>query len=219
MPRAKLRVSIPEAVWIRDVSVDYPEIPFRVIAILSGEERGIALLEIRTPDPVPIITDIERRDDVTDFDLLWKQDETTMVQVETTNPLLLFPILKAGIPLQTPFEVTTGTAVWEIATSSERLAALGTRLDAADIDFDIEYVRDEPSDPADHLLTDRQRELLLTAAEQGYYETPRRTTLTEVSELLGISKATGSDVLHRAEGKILTWFIDEHVTAGGVPVR
>jgi hypothetical protein len=217
MPRAKLRVSIPEEVWIHDVSVKYPETPFRVIAILSGEESGIALLEIQTPDPVPIITEIERRDDITSFDLLWKQDETTMVQIETTNPLLLFPILKAGIPLQTPFEVTDGTAIWEITTSSERLSALGSRLDTANIEFEIEYVRDEPSDPADHLLTDRQRELLLAAAERGYYDIPRRATLTEVSESLNISKATGSDVLHRAEGKILTWFIQEHLTGGGVP--
>lgn len=219
MPRAKLRVSIPEEVWIHDVSVDYPETPFRVVAILSGEGSGIALLEIQTPNPVPVITDIEGRDDIADFDLLWKQDETTMIQVETTNPLLLFPILKAGIPLQTPFEVTDGTAIWEVTTSSERLSTLGTRLEEAEVDFEIEYVRDEPADPADSLLTDRQRELLLTAAEQGYYDTPRRATLTEVSESLDISKATGSDVLHRAEGKILKWFIDEHVVASGVPVR
>ena len=219
MPRAKIRVSIPDEVWIHGVSVAYPETPFRVIAILSGEESGIALLEIQTSDPVPIITEIERRDNITDFDLLWKQDETTMVQIETTNPLLLFPILKVGIPLQTPFEVTDGTAIWEITTSSGRLSALRSRLDTANISFELEYVHDEPSDPADHLLTDRQRELLLTAAERGYYDTPRRATLTEVSESLGISKATGSDVLHRAEGKILKWVIDEHLMASGVPVR
>ena len=211
MRRAKLRVSIPEGVWIHGVSMEYPEATFRVIAILSGKERGIALLEIQTPDPVPIITDIEWWDDITEFDLLWKQDETTMVQIETTNPRLLFAILKAGVPIQTPFEVTDGIAIWEITTSSERLSMLGTVLDATDIDFEIEYIRNEPSDPADHLLTDRQRELLLTAAEQGYYDTPRRVTLTEVSESLGISKATGSDVLHRAEGKILKWFIQEHL--------
>jgi hypothetical protein len=201
------------------VSMEYPEAQFRVIAILSSEENGIALLEIQTPDPVPIIADIERRDDITAFDLLWKQDERTMVQIETSNPLLLFPMVKAGIPLQTPFEVTNGTVILEFTTSSERLSALGTQLDTAELDFEIEYIRDEPSNPADHLLTDRQGELLLTAAEQGYYDIPRRTTLTEVSESLGISKATGSDVPHRAEGKILKWFIDEHLLTSQVPIR
>lgn len=216
MPNAKLRVSIPDEVWIHGVSSEHPETVFRVVAVLSGEESGIALLEMRASNPVPIITAIERRDDVTAFDLLSKQDETTVVQVETTNPLLLFPILEAGIPLQTPFEVVDGTAIWEITTSSERLSALGTQLDRAGIEFDIEYVRDEPSDP---LLTDRQREVLLTAAAQGYYDTPRRATLTEVSDSLDISKATGSDVLHRAEGNVIKWFIEEHLAASGMPTR
>lgn len=218
MPKAKLRVSIPEEAWIHDVSVEDPDTTFRVIAVLSGEDSGVVLLEIQTADPVPIITYMEGRDDLTDFDLLWKQDDTTMVQVETTNPLLLFPVLKAGIPLQTPFEIADGTATWEITTSSERLSALGTRLDQADIEFGIAYVHDEPSGSVDNLLTDRQREVLLRAAEQGYYDTPRRATLTEVSDSLGIAKATGSDVLHRAEGNVLKWFIEEHLTASEVPI-
>lgn len=219
MPRAKLRISIPDTTWIHDVSVEYPETTFRVIAVMSGEGSGIALLEIRTPDPVPIIVAIERRDDVTDFDLLWKRDETTTVQVETTDPLLLFPILKAGIPLQTPFEITDGTATWEITTSSERLSGLGEGLDEAGVEFDIDFVHDEPPDPTEGLLTDRQREVLLAAIEQGYYDTPRRTTLTEVSESLDVSKATGSDVLHRVEGKVLKWFVEEYLTSGELPAR
>lgn len=219
MPRAKLRISIPDTTWIHGVSVEYPETTFRVIAVMSGEGSGIALLEIRTPDPVPIIVAIERRDDVTDFDLLWKRDETTTVQVETTDPLLLFPILKAGIPLQTPFEITDGTATWEITTSSERLSGLGEGLDEAGVEFDIDFVHDEPSDPTEGLLTDRQREVLLAAIEQGYYDSPRRTTLTEVSESLDVSKATGSDVLHRVEGKVLKWFVEEYLTSGELPAR
>ena len=219
MPRAKLRISIPDTTWIHDVSAEYPETVFRVIAVMSGEESGTALLEIRTPNPVPIIAAIERRDDVTDFDLLWKRDETTTVQVETTDPLLLFPILKAGIPLQTPFEITDGTATWEITTSSERLSGLGEGLDEAGVEFDIDFVHDEPPDPTEGLLTDRQREVLLAAIEQGYYDTPRRTTLTEVSESLDVSKATGSDVLHRVEGKVLKWFVEEYLTSGELPAR
>lgn len=219
MPRAKLRISIPDTTWIHDVSVEYPETIFRVIAVTSGEESGIALLEIRTPNPVPIIAAIERRDDVTDFDLLWKRDETTTVQVETADPLLLFPILKAGIPLQTPFEITDGTATWEIATSADRLSGLGERLDEAGVEFDIDFVRNEPSVPTEGLLTDRQREVLLAAIEQGYYDTPRRSTLTEVSESFGVSKATGSDVLHRTEGKVLKWFVEEYLTPGRRPAR
>lgn len=211
MPQATLTVSIPSGAWIHDVSVDAPETVFRVMAMLSGDEHGHALLEIETENPVPILAAIDGRDDVTEFELLWKQDETTMVQVETTRPLLLWPVLEAGIPLETPFEIRDGEATWEITTSSARLSALGERLDEAGIAYDLGSVTDEPVETADRMLTERQREVVVVAAEQGYYETPRRATLTEVSESLGISKATGSDVLHRAEGKVMTWFIEEYL--------
>jgi predicted DNA binding protein len=211
---AKLHVSVPDGTWIHDVSAAHPDASFRVVAVLSGEGRGVASLELRTGDPVPVIADVERRADVTGFDLLWKQGETAAVQVETTDPRLLSPVLEAGVPLRTPFEVREGVATWELATTTERLSDLGTRLEEAGIGYDVEYVREDPVVPADHPLTDRQREVLVAAAEQGYYDTPRGATLTEVSESLGISKATGSDVLHRAEGKVLTWFVDEHLTAG-----
>lgn len=36
-------------------------------------------------------------------------------------------------------------------------------------------------------------------------------TLTEVAAVLDVSKATCSDVLHRAEGKIARWFAETHV--------
>lgn len=219
MPRAKLRIVVPEETWIHDVSIEHPDTVFRVIAVLSGGETGIALLEVRTPDPVLGLTDVERREDVTDFELLWKRDDTTVVQVETTDPVLLVPVLRAGVPLQTPFEIADGVATWTITTSHERLSALGDRLAEADIGFELEYVHDEPPDPAEHLLTDRQREVLSAAAERGYYDVPRRATLTEVSESLGITKATGSDILHRVEGKILTWFIDEHLLGGDHPAE
>ena len=211
MPSTQLRIAIPEEAWIHDVSVAYPDTVFRVIAILSGEDTGTALLELIATNPVPILTDIDRRADITDMELLWKQDDTAMLQVETTNPLLLFPIMQAGVPLQTPFEIVDGVATWELTTSSARLSALGRRLEESDIGYDIEYIHDDPSDPGDALLTDRQREIVMTAAEQGYYDTPRQTTLTEVSASMDISKATGSDVLHRAEGKVLKWFIETHL--------
>lgn len=212
MPHAQLTLSVPEETWIHEVSTGNPEATFQVIAVLNGTDTGIALLEILTEKPVPIIAQIQAHDEIVDFDLLWKRRETTMAQIETTSPVLLLPLITAGIPLQTPFEVRDGNATWEITTSSSRLSEFGTRLDEADISFDAEFVQEEASDSSSPLLTDRQREVLLSAVEAGYYDTPRRATLTEVSESLDISKATGSDVLHRAEGAVLKWFVEHYPT-------
>ncbi|NHN58122.1 MULTISPECIES: helix-turn-helix domain-containing protein [Halorussus] len=209
MPRARLTVTLPADTWIASLSKAYPDAVFRVVATLGGEETGVALVELVTDDPVPVVTDIERQPDVTDLALLWKRDDEALLQVETADPLPLAPVWRAGVPLRLPFEIRDGRTTWETTTTDERLSAFGEALVEAGVEFDVEHVRRVDATPADRLLTDRQLEVLRAAVELGYYETPRTATLTEVAESLGVTTATASDVLHRAEGKLVDWFLDE----------
>lgn len=52
-------------------------------------------------------------------------------------------------------------------------------------------------------LTDRQREVLRTAFEAGYYDWPRGCTGEDVAEELGITSATFSEHVHAAERNLL----------------
>lgn len=207
MPRAQFTITIPDETWIAHVSKEHPNCVFRVITVLSGVERSVALFELTTRNLMPILTDTEHHEDITSLELLWKDEDEALLQVETTNPVLLDPIWEIGIPLQTPFEVVDGTARWELTTSSARLSALGEQLEMSGIQFDIDYVRSIGDSDAEAILTDRQQQVFLAAVEQGYYETPRRATLTDIAESMDISKATASDILHRAEGKVVDWFV------------
>ncbi|WP_135826600.1 helix-turn-helix domain-containing protein [Halorussus ruber] len=209
MPQARLAITLPEGTWIHSLSTEYPETTFRVVATLGGNGTGVALVELVSDDPVPVVSAIERREDVTDLALLWKRDDEALLQVETRDPLPLLPVWKAGVPLRTPFEIRDGRTTWETTTTDDRLAAFGEALAEFGVEFEVEYVRGVESGPADDLLTDRQLEVLRAAAQQGYYETPRTATLTEVAESLDVSKATASDILQRAEGAVVDWFLAE----------
>lgn len=213
MPEARLAVSVPPGVWMQEVSTTHPAATFHVVSVLAGEERGIALVRLETDDLLPVLTDLDGLADVVALDLLWKRDDEALLQLETTSQALLVPLWRAGVPIEMPFSVADGVATWELTTSSERFSALGEYLEAAGVDYDVEYVQEIGADPAAGVLTDRQREVLLTAMDLGYYETPRAATLTEVAEALDVSKATCSDVLHRAEGNLVAWFVDEHLAS------
>lgn len=178
------------------------------------EGTGLALVELIADDLVSVVAAIERRETVTDLDLLWKREEEALLQIEATEPTLLAPVWDAGVPLRTPFEIRDRSTTWETTTSDDRLSALADCLDALGVEFEVRHVRAAGATEADYLLTDRQLEVLRAAATAGYYERPRTATLTEVAETLDIAKATCSDTLHRAEGKLVDWFIAEHATAG-----
>jgi len=52
-------------------------------------------------------------------------------------------------------------------------------------------------------LTDRQQEALVTANEMGYFEIPRTATLGDVAAALGISAASASERLRRAQAELV----------------
>jgi hypothetical protein len=59
------------------------------------------------------------------------------------------------------------------------------------------------------LLTARQLEVFEIARNKGYWTTPRKISLVELSKLLDISKSTLSVLLHSIEGKVVEEFYEE----------
>jgi predicted DNA binding protein len=58
-------------------------------------------------------------------------------------------------------------------------------------------------------LTSRQMEILAKAISLGYFEFPRRFSLTELSEQIGVKPSTLSQVLRAAEEKVMARYANE----------
>ncbi|WP_226013154.1 helix-turn-helix domain-containing protein [Halomicrobium salinisoli] len=58
-------------------------------------------------------------------------------------------------------------------------------------------------------LTDRQREALATAWDAGYYEVPRTAGIEDVADELDLAVSTVSDLLRRAESRLVAEALDE----------
>lgn len=206
MPRATLTVTIPAGVWIGDVSRAHPDASIRVLAALTGGDAGVGLVEITAPDLPEVVADVESNDAVTELEIMQRFEGTVLLQFETTTPLLLLPARDSGVPLTMPFSIRDGELEWELTAPQHRLSELGTRLDEMSIPFTVDEV-DQHVEP-ERLLTDRQLRLAHAALERGYYDTPRRCSLTDLAAELDIAKSTCSETLHRAEGKIVEQFFE-----------
>jgi predicted DNA binding protein len=95
-----------------------------------------------------------------------------------------------------------GTVEWTLAFNKrEALTELLDRMKNEQVDVKILKL----SSVADvENLTSHQRSLVETALEEGFFDYPRRITLRELSKKMGISASTASEVLRRAERKILS---------------
>ncbi len=67
------------------------------------------------------------------------------------------------------------------------------------------------SDEAGYALTDKQEYVLVTAFLEGYYSYPRKISAKELAAKLRISSSALTELLRRAELKIITKFIIEEI--------
>lgn len=207
MPKAVLTVRVPGHIWLGDLTREYPTATFRILAALPDEDSGIAMAEITADDVDDVLAAMEAYDEVTHLEVLGQPDSTALVQFETTQPLLLMPLRESGALLDLPFEIRDGRANWSVSATHDRLSSLGQELRALNIDFEVESINQEKQTA--QLLTDRQESLLETAVEEGYYDTPRGCTLTELADAVDIAKSTASETLHRAESQIIKEYVGD----------
>ena len=204
MTRATLTISLPADLWIGRISRSYPDVELTILSAFPGEETAIGLVEISGPAVSAVLDAFDEEELVTELETLYREEDAATIQIETTEPTLLFPIVGSGIPLELPFPIRSGEARWSVTCSHDRLSELGAQLEEFGITYTLHTIEHDHA-PED-VLTDEQRELVDAAIEAGYYDVPRTCTLTDLAEQVGIAKSTCSEKLHRAESAIVRAF-------------
>jgi predicted DNA binding protein len=207
MPQARLRVELPDGPWIADVSREFPDAVFEVLTALPEEGRGLGLLRFRSDAVEAVLEAIEAHETIEELSVIQQTEQAATIQIVTTRPMILLAAKRSGIPIEMPVEIQEGTATVDVSAAHDRLSELGEQFSSMGIDFEIEYIQQRLH--PDQLLTDRQRELLKLAVSEGYYDTPRRCTLTDLAEEIGLAKSTCSETLHRAEEVVMKTFVEE----------
>jgi predicted DNA binding protein len=128
---------------------------------------------------------------LTAHDLPGSLDETSEDLLGTCDPEL--DESEIELSLAGPQESIADTiSAYETAGLSTELRALGPY--------------DGTQEPTDE-LTDRQREVIQTAFDMGYFEVPRSVSADEIADELGLDQSTVVEHLQRAERNLLGQFL------------
>lgn len=205
MPHAQLTLEIPDSVWLGEVTRSFPQLRFRILAATTDGSRSVIRGDIIGPTVVEASEELEADEAVT-IDTIERSTHRRRIQVKSETPVFLTALDRSGVPLVTPCEIIDGRMRYEATVTQRQLSDLGDNFDAYGISYTVERIQRQR--PCESLLTDRQRLLLHEAIERGYYDTPRRITLVELAEELGIAKSTCSETLHRSEERVLKRFVN-----------
>lgn len=145
-------------------------------------------------------------DSVAEFDVAPVTDDSfyAFVRAEPSDPewewmrafaqtsVVVVPPVVYDADGETTFEV-----LGDPADLRSVLSALPDRVDAT-----VERAGEFDRRRGGH-LTARQREVVTTALDLGYYEVPREATLDDVADALGVAASTVSDHLRKAESAVM----------------
>lgn len=191
--------------WLATISTEFPDAEFRLLATQLRDEGAFVILEVVTPRGDALVRRFENTPEVGSIEVYYTDERMVLLQFRTSATKSYDPLRRSKNVSLYPTILRDGWFSVELAASHERLSEYTDELAAADIPYQVLSLTQ--SYDSSELLTDRQWHIITEAVESGYYDAPRRCTVTELAESLDIHKSAASRLLHRAESRIITGFV------------
>lgn len=206
MPTIQLRFNAAaSADPLATISAEFPDTMFTVLASHLTDDGLLGLVEIETKQATEIIRQFDNIPTMDWHEVVYTDEQTVLLQYLFPEAEPYHALRATGNIPQFPARMQDGRLSTEMTASHERLARYTDKLATSDIPFTIQSLS-QSHDPED-LLTERQWEFVTEAIERGYYDSPRRCTLTELANAFAVNSSAASGVLHRAEERIIKEFV------------
>ncbi|MEZ3163004.1 helix-turn-helix domain-containing protein [Halorubrum sp. RMP-47] len=219
MSRTELRLDLPTGSWLGDASRAVPSATLRVAETIAVDDAGgpgvddrvetngnaAATVLVGGTDRDRVERALADHDRVERVTAVRRRGDVRTLRVVGEAPAYLPAARAVGLPIESAVEAADGRATVTVVGDQDRIEAFGRRLASDGVTVGVAATG---TDGSDRTLTEAQRELVFEAVRAGYYDTPRRCTLTELAAANDIAKSTCSETLHRAEGRVMRRFVD-----------
>lgn len=210
MVRATLVVTVPEDVWIGRVSRANPDAIYRLLSGMPTGDGSMELGEVTGERATAAARAVDDDPAVESFDLLGTHEDRAIAVYHTSSRELYALAMAVSVPLEYPITIVDGEMSLEFNTTREGLRRITSELDERGASYELRSLTESGDEPIEHLLTDRQQDVLAAAWGLGYYAVPRECSLADVAAEVGIDESTASTTLRRAERSLVgTHFEDD----------
>ncbi|APW96894.1 bacterio-opsin activator [Halobiforma lacisalsi AJ5] len=150
----------------------------------------------------------EQDDSVTNIAAIDAVDEARLYRAEWTRNVetIVYAYVELGATI---LQAVGRDRNWELRMrfdDREALSRFQAYCEEHGISFDLNRIQEQeqPMASAQYDLTTKQRETLVTALEEGYYEVPQGISMSELADRLGISQQALSKRFHAAHENLIT---------------
>lgn len=195
--------------WATLIRVKVPSCPWRLVTAAAGDSvvvrvllhvpcaDGTAWEEVELTGAWAAAVDrLRAQPGAREVSILESSPRRARVRLKVPTCPLAQAALSSGALPRFPVEARSGADLWPLVGEPTQNAAFVAEMRRRGVGVEVLASREHRSRWA---MTRRQRDLLEVAIAQGYYEVPRRVTLTELARRLGVAKSTLSEALARGE--------------------
>lgn len=167
--------------------------------------RHLILLELRLTSDERIDWGKKLRElpSVKEAEFLEATGNSEVYRVLITDRTFLPIVKKLKLFRHFPIPIQNGVASWAVVGPESKVRGLLATLETSHIHYELVSVRSGPLQRLSSSLTPRQQEILRRALAEGYFDVPRRVSLTRLAPKIGVATSTLSVTLAIIEKKIV----------------
>lgn len=175
-----------------------------------------AISQVEFKDPNTKIDELLEGGYLIDVQILERQKNGSYIIFVRSGPSLSLVLSSIGIEsgyLFPPLGMGDGKVKFSFLGNEQQIKAFLEGIDLMGMHYKILLLSDLNFSPISPLnqLTEKQRDVLLTAYKLGYYDIPRRITSEALAKKLGLGDATVVEHLRKAEQRLMRQIIEaEH---------
>ncbi|MHA1196471.1 MAG: helix-turn-helix domain-containing protein [Promethearchaeota archaeon] len=201
----KFKIAIPKSKLLSNLSIKYPELDFKILSkLFLSEEKSLTLLQIIGSTTKQFILDFGNISSKINYQILFKSEDMALLSLESADPWILNAFIKSQLLLVYPLILKQGFAYIDAIDEHSKINNFLLELERKEIKYFIQSIGEFRNSI---LLTKRQKEILLKAYSRGYFEIPRKISLSKLAKELKISPSSLSETLRRITKKLSNFYL------------
>ncbi len=203
----KLVVPLPAAypTYHSQVASSHPELDFTVLSRMDlGKGRAMEDIHVKgVHDSRSLMKEIQQGKGVLSVEQEERSAQEAIYRVVQQDTPFSKIFRETEVLMRYPISFDKGVVQIMVVAQKEKVSQVFERIREVAPDATIASIRHDLVLGPQGLLTDRQREVFRVAIQAGYWDIPRRATLSDMAHLLNVSKSTISGTLAGIENRLL----------------
>jgi predicted DNA binding protein len=202
----KFSFTIPTNRWLGQISVKYPLLQFNVLSTLLLKKNQVnSLIQIKGVKLDNFWNDLSNTYDEEKYALVFRDTNTILINIIFDGPWILQNIMDAQLIIRFPLIISNGMISIELIAKRNKIELMFKNPKWKGINVSVKQIGQYCPDS---LLTPKQTDILIHALKNGFYDIPRKKTLSSMASALNLSPSALSENIRRINKKLSENYLD-----------